>query len=287
MNIITVINAKGGCGKSTIAMNLAAGLARLGHSTLLIDMDPQAQVTQWLGLGDGLAAEGTLVAAMEGRQTLDSVIQPTQFENLSFVASSQQLEDLGRQITDTEGYQSMLTGLLASLSGPFEFAVIDSPNQISPVMENCIYPSDAFIVPFESTKAVRSYANFFALLLRLRPGEEHRVLHVLSNLSRQPGLRQRVIDALQRHGIPLARTEIRTCGWLAQVDENGGNIFKYRPFSKGTEDMTALVTEVLELLGRGNQTSPGMLPMATVSGMENAAEPLLTNIEQHQHDQAA
>src|SRR5207245_2201444 len=142
--------------------------------------------------------------------------------NLDFVASSQGLEELGRQITDVEGYQTILTRLLASLTRPVEFVVIDSPNQISPVMENAIFPSDAFIVPFESTKAVRSYANFFQLLMRLRPGEEHRVLHVLSNLSRQRGLRKRVIEATELHGIPLARTEIRTCGWLAQVDENGG-----------------------------------------------------------------
>src|SRR5207302_4152471 len=104
--------------------------------------------------------------------------------------------------------------------------------------------------PFESTKAVRSYANFYQLLARIRPGEEHRVLHVMSNLSRQPGLRNRVMETLELHGIPRARTEIRTCGWLAQVDENGGSIFQYRPHSKGAEDMAALVGEVLELLGR-------------------------------------
>jgi cellulose biosynthesis protein BcsQ len=128
--------------------------------------------------------------------------------------------------------------------------VIDSPNQISPVMENCIYPTDIFIVPFESTKAVRSYANFYQLLLRIRPDEQHRVLHVLSNLSRQPGLRRRVIETIGAHGIPMAKTEVRTCGWLAQVDENGGSIFHYRPHSKGAEDIAALVGEVLELLGK-------------------------------------
>jgi chromosome partitioning protein len=249
MNIITVINAKGGCGKSTIAMGLASGFAVRGLSTLLIDMDPQAQVTQWLGLGDGLSSQGTLVEAMEGKASLDSIVQPTHFDKLSFIASSQGLEDLGRQITDIEGYQTIFTRLLSSLTRSFEFVVIDSPNQISPVMENCIFPSDAFIVPFESTKAVRSYANFYQLLLRLRPEEEHRVLHVLSNLSRQPGLRRRVIEALDGHGIARAQSEIRTCGWLAQVDENGGSIFHYRPHSKGAEDMTALVGEMLQLLG--------------------------------------
>jgi cellulose biosynthesis protein BcsQ len=207
-------------------------------------------VTQWLGAGDGLSAQGTLVQAMEGKATLDSIIQHTKFENLFFVPSSQGLEDLGRQITEVEGYQTILTRLLSSLTRSFEFIVIDSPNQISPVMENCIYPTDVFIVPFESTKAVRSYANFYQLLLRIRPDEQHRVLHVLSNLSRQPGLRRRVMETIGAHRIPLAKTEVRTCGWLAQVDENGGSIFHYRPHSKGAEDIAALVAEVLESLGK-------------------------------------
>src|SRR5271168_544184 len=110
-------------------------------------------------------------------------------------------------------------------------------------MENCIFPSDVFIVPFESTKAVRSYANFYQLLTKIRHGEEHRVLHVLSNLSRQPGLRRRVIETLEKHGIARAKSEVRTCGWLAQVDENGGSIFQYRPYSRGAEDMGNLVSE--------------------------------------------
>jgi chromosome partitioning protein len=269
MNIITVINAKGGCGKSTIAMSLASGLAKRGHRTLLIDLDPQAQVTQWLGAGDGLSPQGTVVVAMDGSQSMTSILQSTPFPHLSFIPSSQGLEDLGRQITDVEGYQTILTRSLASLGDLFEFA---------PVMENCIYPSDVFIVPFESTKAVRSYANFFQLLLRLRPEEEHRVLHVLSNLSRQPGLRRRVIEAMEQLGIARAKTEVRTCGWLAQVDENGGSIFDYRPYSKGAADMAALVDEVLALLG---QATPANQPIT-----EQSSE-LINNPTNHTQHEAA
>src|SRR5689334_3210365 len=125
MNIITVINAKGGCGKSTIAMSVASGLAHRGYETLLIDMDPQAQVTQWLGAGDGLSDEGTLVTAMGGQKNLDELIQPTSFQKLWFIASSEGLEELGRQITDREDYATIFTRLLASLTRPFEFVVID------------------------------------------------------------------------------------------------------------------------------------------------------------------
>lgn len=288
MYIITVINAKGGCGKSTIAMNLAAGLSMRGHRTLLIDMDPQAQVTQWLGLGDGLSDEGTLVPVLLGKVGLDAVIQSTRFERLSFVASSEGLEDLGRQITDVEGYEMLFTRQLAASTGAFDFVVIDSPNQISPIMENAIYPTDLFVVPFESTKAVRSYANFFKLLMRLRPGEEHGLLHVLSNLSRQPGLRARVVSAMDLHGIPRARTEVRTCGWLAQVDEHGGSIFHWRPYANGAADMAALLDEVTQLLARegGATASPAGEGAAAHTSSSDAPVPVLNNPNQ-QHDKAA
>jgi len=93
-------------------------------------------------------------------------------------------------------------------------------------------------------------------LMKLRPGDQNRLLHVLSNLSRQPGLRQRVIETMDAHGVPRARTEIRSCGWLAQADDHGGSIFAYRPYSKGALDMALLVGEVLELLGIGTVTEP-------------------------------
>jgi len=254
MQIITVINAKGGCGKSTIAMNLATGLAARGFKSLLIDMDPQAQITQWLRAGDGLSNAGTLVAAMMGEQTFAETIQPTEIENLFFVASSDGLEELGRAITDREDYAIILSTLFAqggedgNIPG-FDFVVIDSPNQISPVMENAILPADLFIVPFESAKAIRSYANFYKLLLKLRPdqGEAPRLLHVLNNV-RYAALRRWMWSLMATEGLVLAKTEIRTCPWLAQVDEYGGSIFHYRPQSKGATDMAALTQEVLETL---------------------------------------
>jgi chromosome partitioning protein len=261
MKTITVINAKGGCGKSTMAMSLAAGLSLKGHRILLMDLDPQAQITQWLSAGDGLRPEGTLVSAFAGHQSLTDVIQPTSYEGISFVASAAGLEDLGREISATEGYPTILTALIAkeSIADRFDFLVIDSPNQISPIMENAIYPADAFLIPFESTKAVKSYASVYQLLLKLRPMGDYKLLHVLSNLTRLPSLRRRVIALLAADGLMPAQSEIRSCGWLAQVDEYGGSIFHFRPRSNGTKDMTALVEEVVGLfINNGPVAQPEM-----------------------------
>ena len=260
MKTITVINAKGGCGKSTIAMSLAAGLSLQGKRVLLMDLDPQAQVTQWLSAGDGLRPEGTLVSALTGQQSLSDVIQPTGYANIWFVASSSGLEDLGREISANDGYPTMLTELLAreSVADRFDFLVIDSPNQISPIMENAIFPADGFIIPFESTKAVKSYASVYQLLLKLRPTGDYKLLHVLSNLTRLPGLRRRVLTLLSDDQLEAAKSEIRSCGWLAQVDEYGGSIFHYRPLSNGAQDMKTLVEEVLTLFANGPQAQPEM-----------------------------
>lgn len=271
MRTIVTVNAKGGCGKSTIAMNVAASLARRGFKVLLVDMDPQAQVTQWLKAGDGFHDTGTLTAALAGKESFENVISMSDVPNVWFVPSSEGLEALSREMTDLDGYYTVFTTMLASQTNRFDFCVIDAPNQISPLMESAIWPADLFIVPFESTKAVRSYANFYQLVLKLRPNDLPPMVHVLSNLSKQMGLRKRVIETMTMHGIAPAKTEVRTCGWLAQVDEHGGDIFAWRPHSIGAADINGLTDEILTVFN--NETIGVTPPVTADQPLESPAPP--------------
>ena len=129
-------------------MNLAAALAKGGKKVLLSDMDPQAQVSEWLHASDGLSWEDTIVAALLGHADLEAVIHPTKHKNLSFVASAFALEEYGRDIIQEEGYFEGYASVLAQLpETAYDFLIVDAPNQISPIMENTIYPADLFIVP--------------------------------------------------------------------------------------------------------------------------------------------
>lgn len=249
MKVITVCNAKGGCGKSTIALSLAASLGRLPRTKVLVlDMDPQAQVSDWLRASDGLHRGGTLAAVFLRESSLAEIIKPSQIKNVFIAPGSQPLETISHSMGEAEGYESMLAEFLAELpAGKFDYVVIDCPNQISPLMECAIFPTDVFVVPIESTKAVASYANFYSLVQRHRTPGSYTMLHVLNNIT-LAGVRNSVLRFMKEEGIPVAKTEVRNCGWLAQVDRHGGSIFEYRPNSKGAEDIPKLQREVLNRL---------------------------------------
>lgn len=205
MKVITVCNAKGGCGKSTIALSLAASLGRSPRTRVLVlDMDPQAQVSEWLQASDGLNVQGTLASVFLRKEALEDIIRETNIQNVWMAPGAQPLETISHSMSEADGYEALLSEFLAELSSiAFDYVVIDCPNQISPLMENAILPTDVFVVPIESTKAVASYANFFCLVQKLRTPRSYRMLHVLNNISLS-GVRKSVLRLMESEGISLS-----------------------------------------------------------------------------------
>ena len=119
---------------------MALSLSR--KRVLIVDMDPQAKTTAWLGAGDGLTSEGTLVEVLGGGKRLKDIITPSRFGRLHVAPSAQALEDVSRLSGDDEDFYLELDEALSSVASQYDYVVIDSPNQISPLMVNAIMPAD-------------------------------------------------------------------------------------------------------------------------------------------------
>lgn len=249
--VITVINAKGGCGKTTISLGLAGALAERGKRVLVIDLDPQADATETLGVGYGESIEESVTSAFAGHTRLAELIRKTPHDNMSAIGASEQLELLGYDLkeSDPEGYHTILKNLLDEVRNMFDFVVVDSPNQVSPVMENAVYATDLFIVPFEGAGSLKRYANLDDLIRRIRPEEDYKILHVLSNLSRTSGWKKELKSLLSEFNIQMAKTELRSCAYVSRVSIYGGSICHYRPRSNGAMDIRKFAIEVQEVLG--------------------------------------
>ena len=161
MKTIVSINGKGGCGKSTLASNVAAGYARLGFRTLLLDMDPGSEMSEWFAKGNGIDTRNTIVTVLQGTQPVREVVQRTHLPNLWFIGSARALEHVTAQAENEEGYERHLARHLAPLRDDFDVVVIDAPNNISPAQNMTIFVADLFLVPFKDPSSVKRYPGVF------------------------------------------------------------------------------------------------------------------------------
>ena len=157
--IISIINQKGGVGKTTTVINLAAGLSMKGKKILVIDLDPQGNATTGLGLSNTESSDTTIYNVLNGNKKISEVIKRTSFENLNLITSNVDLSGLE---VETAGdsrrafkLKDELTSILNDSRASYDYILIDCPPSLSLLTIMALVASDALVVPLQT--------EFFAL----------------------------------------------------------------------------------------------------------------------------
>ena len=159
MEIISVINQKGGVGKTTTVINLAAGLSQLKKKILVIDLDPQGNATTGLGLSNLDNSSDTIYGVLNGSKEISQVIKKTKFDDLDIIASNVDLSGLEIETADDSNRAFILKAKLASYlndSGrSYDYVFIDCPPSLSLLTVMALVSSSSLLVPLQT--------EFFAL----------------------------------------------------------------------------------------------------------------------------
>lgn len=247
MKIYSIINQKGGVGKSTTALAIGAGLTLKGYSVLYVDLDAQGNLSYTLGADtQGYNSMG----ALQRPETAKEEIQQTAEGDI--IASSPTLAAADTILIDT-GKEYRLKEALNSLSGLYEYCIIDTPPALGILAINALTACRGAIIPAQADiyslqgigqlnstiQAVKKYCNSSLSIKGI----------VLTRYSSRSVISREVAETLEKTAeqlnTKLYKTRIRECTALKEAQATRQNIYSYAPKSNATADYTALVEEIL------------------------------------------
>ena len=253
--ILAIVNQKGGVGKTTTAINLAAALAMGGHSVLLIDCDPQANATGGLGFrrqGEDELQRLSIYDVLLGSDTLEAVSLPTAVPHLALIPGSRNLIGATIELVPMERREFRLREAIRPVRYKYSFILIDCPPALDLLTLNALVAADGLLVPLQAEYfALEGISELMSTLDRVASafnpelGLEGVLLTMYDD---RTNLSQQVAQNLREFfGEKLFKTTIPRNIRLAEAPSHGKPVALYDPRSRGAEAYGELARELLRL----------------------------------------
>lgn len=243
--VISLLNHKGGVGKTTSAINIGAALVELGKKVLLIDLDPQANLTISLGIP---RQRVTIYEALRGEGELAPY---THKERLDVVTSSLDLSGAEMELINEAGREFILRELINQVADDYDYILIDCPPSLGLLTLNALTSSRYVMIPLQTEfLAVQGLAKIKQVIdkVRMRLNKQLEMGGVIATMydSRRV-LNRDVVDTIHKYfGDKVFKTYVRDNVALAEAPAQRKDIFDYQPKSPGAADYLALSKEILE-----------------------------------------
>ncbi|MBW8782317.1 MAG: ParA family protein [Verrucomicrobia bacterium] len=253
--VFTIANQKGGVGKTTTAVNLAAALAAKKIHTLLIDLDPQANATSAVGVEK--QAGRSLYGPLHGEGSALEMIIPTAIEHLALIPSEEDLAAAEIELAQSENYLSRLRAVLEPVKATngYRVIIIDCPPSMGMLSMNSLAAADHLLIALQCEyMALEGLGQILRNVDRIKSagvngglelgGVVMTMFDIRTNLSRQ------VVDEVKKH-LPdkIFDTVIPRTVRLSEAPSFGKTIFAYDPLSPGATAYTNLAKEVIKRFG--------------------------------------
>ncbi|MCM0059547.1 MAG: AAA family ATPase [Algoriphagus sp.] len=247
MKTISIMNHKGGTGKTTSSINIGAGLAKKGLKVLLLDIDSQANLTEGLGKGD---PELSVYDSIRENKKLPIL---NVSENLDLVPSSIDLLGAEMEIVSKIGREQILHKLLKPVRSEYDYIIIDCPPSVGLLTVNAMVASDTILLPLQGEYfAYKGVDRLLGIVNEVRDNLNEKleiggvfITQINPNRILTKTIVEKLTEDLQDK---VFDTKIRINVALAEAQLQGQTIFDYAPESNGAKDYEMLVEEILNRL---------------------------------------